>query len=324
MRTIRIFGAALITLTMLSMLMFSTASAADKNSIRLIVPNAPGSGVDNTARALNERLSKALVKSVVIENLPGAGGIKGTHEIVKAPADGGTIGMVSNNHVINPSIYKNLPFDPIKDITTISIIGTLPMVLAVHQDVPANNIKELIALAKSKPDKLTYGSAGSGSVLHLAGELLCSEAGVKITHVPYKGGSQLLADLLGKHVDMAFFAVGSAVQQIKAGKLKAIGISSLKRSSALPNVPTLAESGLPGYDFDAWIALIGPAQMPKPVVEKLHAALKEALATKEVRDILATQGTEPVGSSPESALKVFEADLVKCAKLVKESGAKLD
>jgi len=320
----RIAGAVFFALIMMTWFVFPTTDvrAAEKNFIRLIVPNAPGSGVDNTARALSTQLAKALGKSVVIENLPGAGGIKGTMEIVQAPADGATIGMVSNNHVINPFIYKNLPFDAIKDVTPISIIGTMPMVLAVYPEVPAGNLEELIALAKSKPGKLTYGSAGYGSVLHLAGELLCSEAGVKITHVPYKGGSQLLADLLGKHVDMAFFGIGIAVQQIKAGKLRAIGVSS--RSSALPNVPTLAESGLPGFDLNAWIALIGPAKLPKPVIAKLNAALKEALAAKEVQQILETQGTVPVGSTPEAAAKLFVTDLAECGNLVKESGAKID
>jgi tripartite-type tricarboxylate transporter receptor subunit TctC len=298
--------------------------AAESNTIRLIVPNAPGSGVDSTARAMSDQLAKALGKTVVVENLPGAGGIKGTQEIVRAPKDGFTIGMVSSNHVINPSIYKDLTYDAIKDVTPISILGTVQMVLITYPELPAANLKELIALAKSKPGKLTFGSAGNGSVLHLAGELFCSEADVKLTHVPYKGGSQLVADLLGGHVDMAFLAISTAVQQVKAGKLRAIGISTPKRSSAMPDVASLAESGLPNYSFDTWIAMIGPAQLPQPVVQRLNAAAKEALGTKDVMDAFAVQGTEIVGSTPEEAARVFEADLAKSARLVKQSGAKLD
>lgn len=324
MKVIRMVTAMFFVLNLTVLFLYPAASvqAAEKNFIRLIVANAPGSAVDNTARAINDRLSKALGKSVIIENFPGAGGIKGTQEIVQAAADGMTIGMVSNNHVINPAIYKKLPFDPIKDITPISIVGTSPLVLVTHQEVPANNINELIAFAKSEPGKLTYGSAGNGTVLHLAGELFCSEAGVKITHVPYKGGSQLLADLLGKHIDMVFFGTGSAVGQIKAGKLRALAVSS--PSAILPDVPTLAKSGLPDAGFDGWIAMIGPAKMPKPMVDKINTAVKEALAAKEVREILATQGTEGVGSTPEAAAELFQTDLVKCAKLVKESGMSLE
>lgn len=324
LKTLRIAGVVFFGVIMTTWLIFPTVNvqAAEKNFIRLVVPNAPGSGVDNTARALSTALGKALGKSIVIENFPGAGGIKGTTEIVQGKPDGSTIGMVSNNHVINPFIYKKLPYDTLKDVTPISIVGTLPLVLVVYSEFPANNLKELISLAKAKPGKLTYGSAGHGSVLHLGGALLCDLADVNITHVPYKGGSQLLADLLGKHVDMAFMALASAVAQIKAGKLRALGLSS--KSSALPNAPTMVEAGLPGFDFDAWIAMIGPANLPKPVVAKLNAALKEALADKEVQKILETQGTVPASGTPEAAAEVMAVDYAKCRKLVAETGAKMD
>lgn len=229
----------------------------------MIIPHAAGSGVDVNARTLSDRLAKVLGKPVVIENLPGAGGIKGIQEIVRAPKDGYTIGLTSSNLMINPSIYKDLPHDPIKDVTAISIVGTDSFVLVTYPAVPAVNLKELIALAKSQPNKLNYGSAGNGSVLHLAGELFCSEASVKITHVPYKGGSQLMTDLIGGHVEMAFLSVPQCLQQVKAGKLRAIGLSTPKRSSVLPDVPTLAESGLPNYSYDAWFAFIGQLVCPK-------------------------------------------------------------
>jgi tripartite-type tricarboxylate transporter receptor subunit TctC len=193
------------------------ACAGESGSIRLIVPNAPGSGVDMIARAMNERLGRALGKPVVVENLPGAAGVRGTQEIVRAPKDGSTIGMVSSNHAINPSIYKELPYDSIKDVTPISIVGGSPVVLVISPNLRVANLKELIALAKAQPGKLNFGSAGNGSILHLAGELLASEAGVKLNHVPYKSGSQLLADVLGGHVEMAFLAVSSVVPQVKGG-----------------------------------------------------------------------------------------------------------
>jgi tripartite-type tricarboxylate transporter receptor subunit TctC len=324
LKTMRIIEVVFSALIMVVWFAFPTTAvhAAEKNFLRLIVPNAPGSGVDNTARALSTALGKALGKSVVIENFPGAGGIKGTLELLQAPADGATIGMVSNNHVINPFIYKKLPYDTLKDVTPISIVGTIPMVLVVYPDLPAKNVKELIALAKSKPGKLTYGSAGNGSVLHLAGALFCDMADVNITHVPYKGGSQLLADLLGKHVDMAFMALGSAIAQIEAGKLRALALTS--KSSALTNVPTLVEVGFPGYEFDGWVAMIGPANLPKPAVAQLNAALKEALADKEVQKIFETQGTVSVGGTPEAAAKLMASDYDKCGRLVKETGAKID
>ncbi len=327
MRTIRRALGIGVALTLVAFLCLSapaTLQAAEKNFVRFIVPNMPGSGVDLTARAVSERLGTVLGKPVVIENMPGAGGIKGTHEIVRAAKDGSTIGMVSANHVINPGIYKEIPYDAVKDVTPISIVVNTPLVLAVNPKLPARNAKELIALAKSQPGKLNYGSAGNGTVLHLGGELFCSEAGVKITHVPYKGGSQLVTDLIGGHVDMAVITVGMGVQQIKAGTLRAIGLLTPKRSSVLPDVPTMAESGLPTYIFESWVMLIGPARLPQPVVKRLNAAMLETLKSKEVREALAVQGSDIVGSTPEEALRAIERDLVKCAKLVKQSGAKMD
>jgi tripartite-type tricarboxylate transporter receptor subunit TctC len=303
------------------MLAPAAVKASEKNFIRLIVPHAPGSGVDVQARTISDGLAKALGKPVVVENLPGAGGIIGIQEIARAPKDGFTIGMVSSNLVILPNMHKALPFDVIKDVTPVSIVGTVSIVLATNPAVPVRNLQDLIALAKSQPGKLNYGSAGIGSVLHLAGELFCSETGVKITHVPYKGGGQLLTDVIGGHVEMAFLAVPSCVQQVKAGKLRAIGVSTPKRASGLPDVPTLAESGLPNYSYDAWVALIGPANLPQPIIKRLNAAVLETLKLKEVREAFAVH-SEIVGSTPEDAARIFEADLIKNAKLIKQSGAK--
>jgi len=305
------------------MLTPATAKAAEKDFIRLIVPHATGSGVDVQARTISDGLAKALGKPVVVENLPGAGGIMGLQEIARAPKDGFTIGMASSNMVILPSMHKTLPYDTVKAFTPVSIVGTVAIVLVTSPALPARNLKELIDLAKSQPGKLNFGSAGIGSVLHLSGELFCSEAGVKLTHVPYKGGGQLMTDVMGGHVDMAFLAVPSCVQQVKAGKARAIGVSTAKRSSALPDVPTLAESGLPNYSYDAWVALLGPANLPEPVVKRLNAAVLETLKVKEIREAF-LKHSEIVGSTPEEARRTLEADLIKNAKLVKQAGVKLD
>ena len=302
----------------------ATVQAAEKDFIRLIAPNAVGSTVDFTSRLISDGLGKALGKEVVVENLPGAGGIVGTQQLVRAPKDGFTIGVVSDNHVIIPSIYKNLSYDPIKDVTQVSILAINTLVLVTNTALPVRDVKELIDLAKSQPGKLTYGSAGNGSVLHLAGALFCSEAGVNITHVPYKGGSQLATDLVGGHVSMGVVGMSTILQQVKAGKLRALAVTLPKRSPALPDVSTLVEAGVPGYSFTSWIAMIAPANLPQPVVKRLNAAALETLKLKEVREGFAAQGLEPVGSTPEDAKRTFETDIVKKAQIVKQSGAKLE
>ena len=301
----------------------TTVQAGEKDSIRLIAPNAPGSTVDFTSRLLSPALSKALGKEVVVENLPGAGGIIGTQQLVRAPKDGSTIGIVSDNHVIIPSIYKDVPYDAIKDVTPISILAINTLILVTNTNVQARTVKELIELAKAQPGALSYGSAGNGSVLHLAAELFCSEAGVKITHVPYKGGSQLLADLMGGHVHMGMVGMSTVAEQIKAGKINALAVSTPKRTPVFPNVPTLVEAGLPNYSFTTWIAMIAPGNLPQPVVQRLNGAALDSLKLKEVRDGLAAQGLEIVGSTSEEAAKLFATDIVKKAQIVKQSGAKM-
>nr|WP_194724201.1 tripartite tricarboxylate transporter substrate binding protein [Noviherbaspirillum malthae] len=295
-----------------------------EKSVRLIVPLTAGSTVDAIARVMANQYAKSMGHPVVVENLVGAGGLTGTAQLVRAPKDGMTIGMVSSNHVINPSIYKSVPFDAIKDITPISVIGTVPLVLVTHPSVPAKDLKELIALAKEKPGELNYGSAGNGSSLHLAGELFKSEAGVDLRHIPYRGTGPLTNDLLGGQVQMGFVSVTAVAPHIKAGKLRAIAVSTSKRSTVLPDVPTVAEQGLPNYSFDAWIALIGPAGLPAATVNKLYGDTKTALGTKEVQDSLAAQGIMVIGSAPESAAQFFKTELEKHTRLVKQSGARLE
>lgn len=302
----------------------ASAQGFGEKTVRLIVPLAAGSTVDAIARVMANQYAKSMGHPVVVENLVGAGGITGTAQLIRAPKDGMTIGMVSSNHVINPSIYKSIPFDSIKDIAPISIIGTVPLVLVTHPSVPATSLKELIALAKAKPGELNYGSAGNGSSLHLAAEMFKSEAGIDIRHVPYRGTGPLTNDLLGGQVQFGFVSVTAAAPHIKAGKLRALAVSTPKRASILPDVPTVAEQGLPNYSFDAWIALVGPAGLPAATINKLYNDTRTALATQEVQESLASQGIMVIGSEPDVAAQFFKTELDKHTKLVKQSGARLE
>ena len=302
------------------------AYAQSTGSLRVIVPNQAGSGVDTIARAMSNAMASSFGRSVVIENLPGAGGMTGTVQIVNAPKDGSAIGMVSSNHVINPFIYRKVPFDSVKDITPITVIASGPVVLVVNPDqVKAKTTQEFIAelKARSKED-FSYGSAGNGTVLHLAAEYFNSEAKVDVTHVPYKGTGALTADLIGGQVQYAMLPLSTALPHVKAGKLRAIGVTSTSRSSVLPDVPTLSESGLPGFSFDAWIAVIGPAGMPSNVVNDTYNKLKLVLATKEVQQAIHLQGMEIVGNTPEQFGPLLVSELEKHGRLVKRSGATAD
>lgn len=298
--------------------------AATDKPVRMIVPLAPGSTVDAVARALGPGLGRVLGRPLVVENVAGAGGIPGTSQVVKAPKDGSVLGMISSNHVINPGIYKSIPYDSLKDITPIAVLATVPLVLVVHPSVPAKNVAELLALAKARPGTLNLGSAGNGSTLHLAGELLVSETGIDIKHVPYRGTGPLVTDLMGGQVQMGFVSVSQVAAQVKAGTLRALAVSTRQRSASLPDVPTLAEAGVPNYGFDAWIALIGPAGMAKPVVDAYAAAVRSAMASPEAHAAIVGQGLALLDIGPDAAPAFFQAELQKHQKLVKQSGATLD
>jgi tripartite-type tricarboxylate transporter receptor subunit TctC len=298
--------------------------AESDKPIRMIVPLAAGSTVDAVARALTPGFGKATGHPVIVENIVGAGGISGTSQIVRAPKDGLTLGMISSNHVINPSIYKTVPYDTLKDITPIVVIATVPLVLVVHPSVPVKDVKELIALAKAKPGTLNYGSAGNGSTLHLAGELLRGETGIDMKHVPYRGTGPLLTDLIGGQVQVGFISVSQVAAQIKAGQLRALAVSTTQRLPALPEVPTMAQAGVPKYAFDAWIALVGPAGLPKNMVDSYHAAVASAMSSPELQRAMEGQGLIAMNTGPDAAPAFFQSELVKHQKLVKQSGATLD
>src|ERR1700687_2355056 len=262
---------------------FSQGSA-EHRPMRVILPVSAGSGVDAIVRALSNELSKALGQPVVVENIPGAGGITGTLAIVKAPADGTAIGVVSNNHVTNPNVYRTLPFDSIADITPIAVIGTTPFVLVVNPKVPAQNVKELIALLKAKPGEYNYASSGNGTILHLAGAMFLDEAGVDARHIPYKGSGPMVTDLLGGQVEMGVVALPSALGHLNNGQLRAIGIAGASRTPADPQIPTIAEQGLPHYDVSGWFAVIGPSKMPAAEVKRIHDAFVTAFSTPQVKE----------------------------------------
>ena len=300
------------------------AQAYPNMPIRIIVPAGTGTVSDMVARLLAIHMGKSMGQNMVVENIPAAGGITGTQQLVRAPKDGYTIAVLNNNHVINPSVYKDIPFDSIKDIQPISTIGSTPLVLVTNPAVPAKDLKELLALARSKSGVMTYGSAGNGTVLHLAGVLLTSEGQVDVKHIPYKASGQMVTDVLSGQIDMVFLGVASAAAQIDAGKLRAIGVTTTNRSPMRPNLPTLAEQGLPNYNFDGWMALAGPAGMPRPIVDKLNAEVKAALATREVQESMAKIAVMLTTTTPEEATQFFQRELDKHTQLAKRGGAKLD
>ncbi len=299
------------------------AAQAQDKVVKFILPVATGSGTDTMVRATSVPLSKVLGHPIVIENQPGAGGIVGTAAMIKSAPDGFTLSVVSNNHVIYPSVYKSVPFDPIADITPICIIGSTPIVLVVNPKLPATNVKELVALMKAKPGAYNYGSSGNGTILHLTAEQFLDEAGVTAKHIPYKGVGPALTDVIGGQVDMGTFALPSIQAHLKSGALRAIGVGSATRLPAAPDIPTMVEQGLPNYLVEGWFAMIGPPKLPAADVKRFQAAVATTFATQEVRDIMARQGNTIKVSTPEYAAEFFKAELAKYARLVKKAGVEL-
>ena len=299
------------------------AAQMGERPVKFILPVATASGVDTITRAAQPALAKALAAPIVVENQPGAGGIVGTSALVKAAPDGYTLSIVSNNHVIYPSVYKSLPFDPIADITPIAIIGSTPVVLVVNAKVPAKNAQELIALLKANPGKYNYGSSGNGTILHLAAAMFFDEAGVEATHVPYKGVGPMLTDLIGGQVEIGALSLPSIQQHLKSGALRAIGVGAAQRVPAAPDIPTMVEQGLPNYLVEGWFAVIGPAKLAPADVKRVHDAFAVAFAAPEVQEAMAKQGNTINVSTTEYAKEFFRSELAKYAKLVKKTGIEL-
>ena len=297
------------------------ALAQADRPVKFILPNATGSGVDAITRAAAPALGKALGSSVVVENQAGASGVIGLQALAKNPPDGYTLSVVSNNVVIFPSVFKNLPFDMPGDFTPIAVVGSTPMVLVVNpQKVTATNSREFIAALKAKPDGYNFGSGGTGTILHLAGEMFIDEAGVKASHVPYKGVGPMVTDLLGGQIDFAVVAMPSVAQHIKTGALRAIGMCADKRTSAAPEIPTFVEQGLTGYNMEAWFAVVGPKGMAPALVKKVHDAVVAAFNDATVKDTMAKQGNTINISSTEQAQRAFRSEMARYAALVKKVG----
>lgn len=301
-------------------------TAADKPPLRVILPVGAGSGVDTIMRAAQPSLSKALGgQVVVIENLPGAGGTTGTVALVKAAPDGNTVAVVSNNHAVNPSVFKKMPYDNLADITPISVVGATPFVLVVNPaKVPAKNAKELQAFLKARPGGYNYASSGNGTIIHLAGELFIDAAGVDVRHIPYKGTGPMVADLIGGQVELGVVALPAVQGHLKSGALRAIGVMGKQRVASLPELPTIAEQGFPEVDIAGWFALIGPAKMPAAEVKRLHDAAVAAFAMAETREAMARQENVINPMSPEASAQFFRSEQERYARLVKKANITLD
>ena len=302
------------------------AWAQADRALRVILPVGAGSGVDTIVRAAVPSLIKVLGgQPVVIDNLPGAGGITGASALAKAAPDGLTIGVVSNNHVINPSVYKKVPYDTLADFTPISVIGATPFVLAVNPaKVAATNVRELIALLKAKPDAYNYASSGNGTVIHLAGEMFVDEAKVVIRHIPYKSTGAMVTDLISGQVEIGVVALPAVQAHLKSGALRAIGLCGKTRSPAAPDIPTIAEQGLPSYEIEGWFAVIGPAKLPPEQVKRIHAAFVAAYDTPETKAAMAKQGNVIHPSTPEAAAQYLRSEMTRYAALAKKAGITLD
>jgi tripartite-type tricarboxylate transporter receptor subunit TctC len=293
--------------------------------ITLIVPYAPGGGNDVLARGVAEPMSKALGQQIVIENHGGAGGSIGTRQVAKSAPDGYTLGLGGTGTLaIDPTLYPNVGYDPRKDFAPVGLIATGPLVVLVNPSLPVHNVQELIALAKAQPSKLNYASAGKGSGIHLGTVLFALTAGIELTHVPYRGTGPALTDLLGGHVSIYFSSLPSAVGLVKDGKLRALGVTGLKRSPILPDVPTVAEQGLPGFEAVLHYGIVAPAGTPRPIVDKLNAALRAALNTDEVHRRIATEGAEPLPTTPDEYATDIDREETKWSALVKKSGANVE
>lgn len=293
--------------------------------IRIVVPFPPGGPADILSRIIGQNLAESWGQQAVIDNRAGAGGNIGSEIVAKAPPDGYTLLMgFVGTHAINASLYSAMPYDNVKDFEPVSLVAMVTIVLVVHPSIPANSVKELIVVAKSRPGQLTFGSPGNGTPQHLAGELFNTMASVKMVHIPYKGAVPALTDLLGGRVSLIFSSMPPALPHVKAGKLRALAVTSAKRSSAAPNLPTIAESGLPGYEVINWYGILAPAGTPKEIVARLNSEILKILNIADVKERLSVQGAETFGSTPQEFAAYIRKETEKWAKVVKYSGAHLD
>jgi tripartite-type tricarboxylate transporter receptor subunit TctC len=320
MRAIRAFGLLVVAMT------FATGARAEfpDKTIRIVVPYTPGGFNDTLGRIVAQKFTDDWGVPAVVENRPGGGTLIGTDSVAKAPADGYTLLVVAFPFAVNPSLYAKLPYDTLKDFAPLILAGQTPNLLVVNNDVPVKSVQELIDAAKAKPGSLSYGSTGSGSSNHLSMELFRLMTNTSMIHVPYKGSAPMVTDLLGGHVQVAFDNTPNVLPQVKAGKLRALAITSATRSAMVPDIPTVAESGVPGYEVGVWFGIVAPAATPRDVLVKLNAELNRILAMPDVKQKFADQGVEPVGGPPERFGEHIRAQIEKWGRVVKESGAKVE
>ena len=300
----------------------ATAQNYPTRAVRLVVPSSPGGGTDITGRIIAQKLSEQLGQQVVVDNRAGAGTIIGNEIVAKAPPDGYTLLMGLSTLAINPSMYAKLPYDAIKDLAPVSLAVLSPNILTVHPSVPAKTVKEFIALAKAKPGTITFGSAGQATSPHLSGELLKVLAKIDIVHVPFKGSGQSVISSLAGEIAANFPSVPTAIPYIKAGKLRGLGVTTAKRSQALPDVPSIAEAGVPGYEATQWFGVLAPAGTPRPIIDRLNQEIVKLLKLPDVRDRLIADGTDPVGNTPEEFAAYIRSETEKWTKVIKAAGIK--
>ncbi len=305
---------------LLSTLTAFAQSAYPAKPVRIISIFAPGGGNDVICRLVAQQLTERLKQQVIVENRVGANGIVGTEAAARSAPDGYTFTLIPSGHTVNASMYKKLPFDSIRDFTPITLAGAGPLVLAVHPSLPAKNVKELIAVAKARPGQLTYVSSGVGASGHLAGALFDSMTGTKMVHVPYKGMSLAVSDLMGGQVSMTFGTSLSVIPHVRTGRLRALATTGAQRSPALPDLPTVAESGLPGHEASLWYGFVGPARMPPEIVQRFNTEIAAILALPDTREKLASQGVDARSTTPEEFARILTADVARWAKVVQKLG----
>jgi len=300
----------------------SEAALGQGRPLRLIVPYPPGPGVDLIARTLSDRLSQTLGQQIIVDNRPGAGSVIGVDLAAKALPDGNTLLFVNLAYAINAAMVAKLPYDPLRDLTPVTVVATQPHILVVNPALPVKTVRELIALARSKPGEVTYASAGNGTGPQLIAEMLSNATGIRMNHVPYKGANPALADVVGGHTQIMFATLVSALPHVQAGKLRAVAVTSATRARPVPEVPTMIESGLPGFEAVGWYMVLVPARTPIPVVARMQTAIAEALNHASVRERLTGDGAEVVASKPEEARRFLEAEIKRWGAVVKAAGLK--
>jgi len=303
----------------------ASGQAYPAKPIHFIVPYPAGGPLDTVARLLGQKVSESVRQPVIVENKPGAGGNIGADLVAKSPPDGYTIlmGAVAT-HAINPTLYAHIPYDPVKDFAPVTQVASTPNVLVVNPSLPVASVKEFIAYAKAHPDALNFGSGSTGSAGHLAGELFKAMAGVRMVHVPYKGAGPAMQDLIGGRIQLMFDNLASSLAQMRAGRVKALAVTTAKRSALAPELPTIAESGLPGFDISTWFGVFAPGGTPRDIVERLHAEFVKALADPAVRETMLKLGAEPVGNTPAEFAAYIQSEARKYAEVIKASGARVD